>query len=93
MVCGNVREGLTTTGIILDEKLVQGRPAAADAHHDRGTKDAHQAQFLRFAELQLTSLDPWFRNKTCKQQLSKPRQVEPRFPRSAVVATGKVPDG
>ena len=42
---------LTSARIILDEELVERHPAAADAHHDGGAENAHQAQLLRLSEL------------------------------------------
>ena len=47
-------DGLTSAGIVLDEELIQGAPAAAHPHHDGGAQDPHQPQLLRVSKLNTT---------------------------------------
>lgn len=50
---------LTSTGVILHQKLIQGHPASAHAHHHSAAQNSHQTQLLGVSKL-------WRRGGACE---------------------------
>lgn len=50
---------LTSTGVILHQKLIQSHPATTHAHHHSAAQNPHQTQLLRVSEL-------WRREGACE---------------------------